>query len=345
MPVGPGLFRRWLVATPLVLAGLVPPIVLADLLAVWQNWASRHSPVPDVVRELTPAIAIWTGMALVAGLIALLVARAAVTDWPKICLLTMTPTLVAFVLVGVISGLASGNRVQLLFLLDIPAAAGLGAGGYLLVRAGVRRLAEPAALDNLGTGLDVRLALPAGANLLLRRDRLVITEGGKRSTISYYDYRTVRTGREEESGVEVLAASRRRLIRVPAEQVRPLIAAITFRMRSVRADPMFQVRRDSYRRMGGGARLAAARSAADTLSGRIPRVRSGLSPMAFTVLLMATMPVASVILIIAATLTGGSQQRDMVFGAVFAVAVGLWAHIRFWRRRAARRYLETRQDR
>jgi hypothetical protein len=336
------------VATPPVVAGLVVPIVLADLLAVWQNWASRHAPLPDVIRQLTPAIAIWTGMALVAGLIALLIARAAVTDWPRICLLTMIPTLLAFVLVGIISGLASGNRVQLLFLLDIPVAAALGAGGYLLVRVGVRRLVEPAALDNLDTGLDVRVAgfsAAAGANLLLRKDRLVITEGRERSVISYYDYRTVRAGGDEEPGVEVLAASHRQLIPAAPEQVQPLIAAITQRVRYVRADPMFQVRRDVYRRMGGGARLATARSAADSLSGRIPRVRSGLPPMAFTVLLMAAMPVASVILIIAATQTGGSQQREMVFGAIFAVAVGLWAHIRFWRRRAARRYLETRPDR
>jgi hypothetical protein len=282
----------------------------------------------------------------VAGLIAILIARFEVTAWPKICLLTITPTLVAFVVVGVVSALVSHNRLYLLFLLDIPLAAGLAAGGYLLVRAGVRRLVEPAALDNISTGLDVRIPLRDGASLLLRHDRMVITEGAERSVISWYDYRTVRPGQDDEPGVEVLAASHRRLIPVEPVRVQPVIAAIIGRLRHVRANPLFQVRRDNYRELGGVDRLQTARATANTLSTRArPETGNALSPMGFAVLLMVTMPVATIVLIIAATQTGGSQQKELVLGAVAAAAIGLWAHIRFWRRRAARRYLETRPDR
>jgi hypothetical protein len=346
LPDGPGLFRRWLLATPAVAVGLVLPMVVADGLTVWQNWIPRNSPLTDVIRDLIPAMDLWTGLALVAGLVALLVSRLAVTAWPKICLLTMTPTLVAFVLVGAVSGLVSDNRLHLLYLLDIPVAAGLAAGGFLLVRTGVRRLIEPAALDTIGTGLDVRIPVRDGADLLLRHDRMVITEDGERSVISWYDYRTVRAGQDEEPGVEVLAASQRRFIPMAAARVQPVLAAIVGRTRYVRGKPMFQVRRENYRRMGSVPNLVATRATAKTLSNRwYPGSSAGLSPMGFAVLLMVTMPVAAIVLAIAATQTGGSQQKELVLGAAAAAAIGLWAHIRFWRRRAARRYLETRPDR
>src|SRR6266540_7263528 len=111
------------------------------------------------MQQIAPGVAIYSGFALVAGLIAIAVSRFEVTAWPKISLLTMTPSLVAFAAIGAGSGLASDSRAYLLFLLDIPLAVGLGFGGYLLVHVGVRRLTEPAARDIVATGFDVRVPL------------------------------------------------------------------------------------------------------------------------------------------------------------------------------------------
>jgi hypothetical protein len=345
LPDGPGLARRWLVATQLMTVGLLAPIVLADVLSGWQNWASRRSAsVSEVVGQFAPGVAIWSGFALVAGLVAIAVSRFEVTAWPKICLLTMLPSLVAFVAIGAGSGLASDNRAYLLFLLDIPLVAGLAAAGYLLVRAGVHRLIEPAGKDTIATGLDVRVPLREGASLLLRHDRMVIIEDGRREAISWYDYRTARASRDAEPGVEIIAVNGRRLILADPARVRPVLGAIIGRMRLVRARPAYLARRDDHRRVGDGRRQADTVKAAHSLDSGVAVGRS-IGSLGLVVLFMVTMPVATVVLLVASVNAPVGQRPGLAVGAVAAALIGIWAHVKFWRRRAARRWLETHSER
>ncbi|MFL6124774.1 hypothetical protein, partial [Actinophytocola sp.] len=131
LPPGPGLARRWSVGLPCVLGGMVLPMALADVVAVWHNWLTRPATaLSEVIADFTPAVALWSGLALLAGLVAVLVDRREVLAWPRIGLLVAAPSLVAMGVVGAVSGLRSANHWHLLLLLDVPLAALLGAGGF-----------------------------------------------------------------------------------------------------------------------------------------------------------------------------------------------------------------------
>jgi hypothetical protein len=330
LPSGPGLARRWWVTLPCLLAGTLLPVALADAVAVWHNWASRpDATLSRVIGDFAPAMALWSGLALLAGLVAILVTRREVTAWPRIATLTAAPSLVAMAVVGVVSGL--------LFLLDVPLAALLGLGGFLLVRLGVRRLVQPGA-DTLGTGLDVRIPLHGNDHLLLRHDRLVVVEGTERWAVSWYDFRAVQI---RDGDVELQATGgRRRMLRV--DDVSYVVAAIRLRAQWVRRQPRFAERRDQHRRVHGTRGAEAYRR------GRRPRTThapgTGLGPTGLVVLFMTVMPVSAIVLLVAAVNASSTDRPPMVIGVVASVVIGVWAHVRFWRRRAARRYLAAHTD-
>jgi hypothetical protein len=335
LPSGPGLAHRWWVALPCVVGGALLPVALADAVAVWHNWASRSGvTLSRVIADLAPAVALWSGLALLAGLVAVLVARRGVTVWPRIAALAAAPSLVAMAVVGVVSGLGSHP----LFLLDVPLAALLGAGGVLLVRLGVRRLVEHPGADTLDTGLDVRIDLSGADHLVLRADRLVVVEGTERWAVSWYDFRTLRADPAE---VEFQATGgRRRTVR--ADDAAAVVAAVRLRVQWVRRHPRFAERRDRHRRAHGTRGTEAYRS------GRRPRTShapgTGLGPTGLVVLFMTVMPVAAVVLLVAAVHASSVDRPPMVIGVVASVVIGAWAHARFWRRRAARRYLAAHPD-
>lgn len=330
LPPGPGLARRWWVTLPCVLAGTVLAVVLADAVAVWTNWASRRGAALSVVTgQFAPGVAIWSGLALFAGLVAVLVTRREVTAWPRICGLVVVPSLLAMAVVGVVAGLSR----NLVFLLDVPLAALLGIGGFLLVRFGVRRVVERPAEDTLDTGLDVRIDLPKG-HLLLRHKDLVLVRGKERWALSWYDFRAVRAG----EGVEIQATGgRRRSVPVEADRVAFVVAAVQTRAQWVRRRPEFAARRDEHRRAHGTRGAQAYRRARAPRGSYAPG--TGIGTSGLTVLFMTVMPVAAIVLAVAAVNAASPDRPPMVLGVVASVVIGGWAHIRFWRRRAARRYL------
>src|SRR5262245_52096164 len=147
LPPGPGLARRWWVTAPCTFAGIVLPVALADVVAVWHNRASRPgAALSAVIRQFAPGMGIWSGLALLACLVALIVTRREVTAWPRIGVLTAAPSLVAMGIVGVAAGMPWA-------LIDVPLAILAGIGGFLLIRAGVRRITEHPGTDTLDTGL------------------------------------------------------------------------------------------------------------------------------------------------------------------------------------------------
>jgi len=336
VPSGPGLARRWWVTLPCLLAGTLLPVALADAVAVWHNWASRpDATLSRVIADFAPAVALWSGLPLLASLIAVLVTRREVTAWPRLATLAAAPSLVAMAVVGAVSGLSS----HLFFLLDVPLAALLGVGGFLLVRLGVRRLVQQPGADTLDTGLDVRIPLHGTDHLLLRHDRLVVVEGTEKWAVSWYDFRTVRVG--ATSGVEVVATGgRHRMLRV--DDASYVVAAIRQRAQWVRRHPRFAKRRDQHRRMHGARGTEAYRRARRPRTSHAPG--TGLGPTGLIVLFMTVMPVAAVVLLVAAVNAPSADRPPMVIGVVASVVIGVWAHLRFWRRRAARRYLAAHTD-
>lgn len=326
LPPGPGLARRWRVTLPCVLAGILLPIVLADALAIGSNAVSRAVDLPRVAADFTPAVALWSGLPLVAGLVAVLVTRREVLAWPRIGALVTAPSLAAMAVVGVVAGP--------LFWLGVPLAALLGFGGFLLVRLGVRRLVERPGADTLGTGLDVVVPLGGADHLLLHHDRMVAVVGTDRWAVSWYDVRTVRAG---ASGVEVLATGGRRRA-LPAEDVALVVAAVRLRFRWVRRHPSFAARRDEHRRAHGTRTVAASRPRSSRAPG------TGIGTTGLTVLFMAVMPVSAIVLVFAAVHANPADRPPMVIGVVASVVIGVWAHVRFWRRRAAQRYLSAHPD-
>jgi hypothetical protein len=302
------------VTLPCVVAGTLLPVALADAVAVWHNWASRPGvALPLVVAEFAPAVALWSGLALLAGLVAVLVTRREVTAWPRIGVLAAAPSLVAMAVVGVASG-------RLLFLLDVLLAALLGVGGFLLVRFGVRRLVERPGADTIDTGLDVRVDLRGTGHLLLRHDRLVV-EGTEKWAVSWYDFRTMRV---RDGDVEILGAGRRSL-HVDQDRVSFVVAAIRLRARWVRRHPRFAARRDEHRRRPEAYRRRPRDSHAPG---------TGLGATGLTVLFMVVMPVSAIVLFVAAVSAGPADRPPLVIGVIASVVIGVWAHIRFWRRRA-----------
>jgi hypothetical protein len=174
---------------------------------------------------------------------------------------------------------------------------------------------------------------------MLRHDRLVIVEGTERWAVSWYDFRTVRVG--ATSGVEVVATGgRHRMMRV--DDVSYVVAAVRLRAGWVRRHPRFAERRDQHRRAHGTRGAEAYRR------GRRPRTShapgTGLGPTGLVVLFMTVMPVSAIVLLIAAVNASSPDRPPMVIGVVASVVIGVWAHIRFWRRRAARRYLAAHTD-
>lgn len=315
-----------------MLAGILLPVVVADVVAVWHHWLIRPgAPLSRVIADFVPAVALWSGLALLAGLVAMLVTRREVTAWPRIGVFTAAPSLVAMGVVGGVSGLSSAQRWHLLFLFDVPLAALLGAGGFLLVRFGVGHLVEQPGVDTLDTGLDVRVNLRATDHLLLRHDCLVVVEAAERWVVSWYDLHTVRGG----DGVEVLATGRRRRLRVDQERVSSVVAAVRVRMRWVRRHSRFGARRDEHRRAHGTRGVAAYRRPRTT--SHVPG--TGLGVNGLTILFMTVMPVSAVVLLVAAVNAAAADRPAMGVGVVASVVIGSWAHVRFWRRRSARRYL------
>jgi hypothetical protein len=317
LPPGPGLARRWWVTLPCLLGGTLLPIALADAVAVWHNWASRpNADFSRVIAQFAPGVAIWSGLALIAGLIALLVTRRAVTDWPRIGVLTAAPSLVALAIIGGVAGLSW----NLLFLLDVPLAALLGVGAYLLIGIGVRRLVERAGADTIDTGLDVRLDLGEHSHLLLRHDRMVVVERTGKWAVSWYDFRALRV---RDGDVEVLGAGRR-VLRVDPARASFVVAAIRLRVQWVRRHPLFAARRDQHRRRRAPQRAYRGSYAPGT----------GIGATGLTIVFMVTMPVAAIVLVIAAVHAAPGDRPQMVIGVVASVVIGVWAHVRFWRRRA-----------
>jgi hypothetical protein len=335
LPSGPGLAHRWWVALPCLVGGTLLPVALADAVVVWHNRVSRSGvTLSRVIADFAPAVALWSGVALLAGLVAALVTRRGVTAWPRIAALVAAPSLVAMAVVGVVSGLGS----HLPFLLDVPLAASLGAGGFLLVRLGVRRLVEHPGADTLDTGLDVRVDLSGTDHLVLRADRLVVVEGSEAWAVSWYDFRTLRVG---PAGVEIQAnGGRRRTVRV--DDASSVVAAVRQRVRWVRRHPRFAERRDRYRRAHGTRGAEAYRRGSRPRTSHAPG--TGLGPAGLLVLFMTVMPLAAVVLLVAAVNASSADRPSMVIGVVASLVIGAWAHARFWRRRAARRYLTAHTD-
>ena len=347
LPAGPGLRSRWLIAAPCVLAGAVPPVVIANILAVRQNAATRDVPLADVARDFAPGIALWTAVPAVFGIVVLLLNRFAVTAWPPIIAAATAPTLLAFAIIGPVSGQVSATHRQPWYLLDIPAAMALGVDGYLLVRLGVRRLAEPAALDNLGSRLDVVLPRRRGGAVLLRHDRLVIIgRDGRRSVrraYSWHDFRFVPAKQTSDGELEVVAAGERYAFPVDPREATVIRAAIRARARSVRAEPGFEPERSAHRRAHPG-RARAARKTVDALTSQ--ELSGNLTPgfMLLVYIFMVVGPVGAVIGIIAVTQASPGNRTELILAVVADVVLGSLAHIKFWRLRAARRYLETHSD-
>jgi hypothetical protein len=333
LPAGPGLARRWWVALPCLVGGTVLPVALADAVAVWHSWASRSGvTLSRVIADFAPAVALWSGLPLLAGLVAVLVTRRGVTAWPRIAALVVVPSLVAMAVVGVVSGLGAHP----LFLLDVPLAALLGVGGLLLVRLGVRRLVEHPGADTLDTGLDVRIDLRGTGHLVLRDDRLVVVEGTERWAVSWYDFRTVRVG--DPAAVEVQATGgRRRTLR--ADDASSVVAAVRLRVQWVRRHPRFAERRDRHRRAHG---VRGAEAYRRPRGSHAPG--TGLGPTGLVVLFMTVLPVAAIVLLVAALNASPADRPPMVIGVVASLVIGAWAHARFWRRRAARRHLAAHSD-
>jgi hypothetical protein len=330
LPAGPGLARRWRVTLPCVLGGTLLPVALADTVAVWHNWASRPGvALSRVVTDFAPGVGIWSGLALLAGLVAVLVTRREVLTWPTIGTLTVAPTLVALAVVGVVAGVSS----HLLFLLDVLLAALLGVGGFLLVRFGVRRLTDRPGTDTLDTGLDVRIALRGSDHLVLRHDRLLVVTGTDRWAVSWYDFRTVRV---RDGEIEVLATGGRRRA-LSADRVSFVVAAIRLRILWVRRHPLFASRRDEHRR-AHGTRTVSRRPRASFAPG------TGIGTTGLTVLFMAVMPVSAIVLLFASVHASAADRPPMVLGVIASVIIGVWAHVRFWRHRSARHYLSTHPD-
>lgn len=340
LPAGPGLRSRWLIAAPCVLAGAVLPMVIADVLAVWQNWSTRDVPAAEVRHDFAPGIALWTVVPLLFGIVALALNRFEVTAWPRIIAGTVTPTLLAFAIIGP----ASGNP---LFLLDIPGAVALGLAGYLLARFGVRRLAEPAALDNVASRLDVRVPRHRGGSVLLRHDRLVIIGRDGRRTVrraySWHDFRFIPAKLNDAGELEVVAVGERYAFPVDPLEAPVIRAAIRARAQFVRGEPGFEAERSAHRRAHAG-RYRAARKTADALTSQ--ELSGNLTPgfMLLVYIFMVVGPVGAVVGIIAATQVAPGRRTEMILVVVADVVLGLLAHIKFWRRRAARRYLETHSD-
>jgi hypothetical protein len=322
VPPGPGLARRWWVTLPCVLAGTLLPVAVADVVAVWHNWASRPGVALSlVIAQFAPGVAIWSGLVLLAGLVAVLSTRREVTAWPRIGVLAVAPSLVALAVVGVVSP-------RPLFLLDVLLAVVLGVGGLLLVRFGVRRLVERPGVDTLDTGLDVRID-----HLLLRHDCVVVGSGTDRWAVSWYDFRTVRI---HDGDVEIQATGgRRRSLRV--DRASYVVAAIRMRVAWARRHPLFATRRDQHRRAHGTRAASAYR-----YGRRRPAsyaLGTGIGTSGLTVLFMAVMPVSAIVLLFAAVHASSADRPPMVLGVIASVVIGMWAHVRFWRRRSARRYL------
>lgn len=336
LPAGPGLRSRWLIAAPCVLAGAVLPVVIANVLAVWQNSTTRDVPLVEVRHDFVPGIVLWTVVPLVFGIVALIVNRFEVTVWPRIVAGVTAPTLLAFAIIGPASG-------QPWFLLDIPGAVALSVGGYLVVRFGARRLAEPAALDNLASRLDVLLPRRRGGAVLLRHDRLMIigTDGRRtvRRAYSWHDFRFVPAKQTSDGELEVVSAGERYAFPVDPLEAPVIRAAIRARSQHVRAEPGFERARSAHR----GGHRDRARAAQELL--RRPTYQTGRKSLwALVLLFMVVGPVGAVIATIYATQVSSDQRPQMILVVVADVVLGSLAHIKFWRLRAARRYLETHSD-
>lgn len=325
---GPGLARRWAVALPCLAGGTLVPVAVADGVAVWHNAVARHAALGVVVGDFAPAVGLWSGLPLLAGLVAVLVTRREVTAWPTIGALVAAPSVVAMAVVGVAAAVGD----NLLFLLDVPLAGLLGVGGFLLVRLGVRRLVERPGVDTLDSGLDVRV----GGHLLLRHDRLVVS-GTEKWAVSWYDFRAARV---RDGDLEIQATGgRRRSMR--ADMAADAVAAIGRRATWVKRHPLFAARRDEHRRAHGTRGAEAYKRGRRVPASYAPG--TGIGSGGMTVLFMVTMPVAAVVLTIGAATTS-TDRAPLVLGVVASVVIGVWAHVRFWRRRAARRYLAAHPD-
>jgi hypothetical protein len=345
LPAGPGLPRRWLVAAPCVIAGAVLPMVIANVLAIWQNWATRTVSLAEVRHDFAYGIAIWTEIASVFGVAALIANRFEVTKWPAIIVRTMTPTLLAFAIIGPASSSASRTYHQPLFLLDIPGAVALGMAGYLLVRFGVRQLAEPAAWDNIDSRLDVRVPRHRGGSVLLRHDRLFIIGKDGRRTVrrgySWLDFRFVPGKLTDESELEVVVDGERYAFPVDPLEAPVIRAAIRGRAHFVRTDPLFQRKQNAHRRSHPG-RYRSSRTIVDALTSQEHSSNPTIPGFMFLVkILMFVGPVGAVVLTIAATQESPDKRSQLIVAIVADIVLGLAAHLKFWRLRAARRYLET----
>ncbi|MFL6120475.1 hypothetical protein, partial [Actinophytocola sp.] len=151
-------------------------------------------------------------------------------------------------------------------------------------------------------------------------------------------FRSVRVAGDQ---VEVLATGRRRRS-LSTDQAAYVLAAIRLRQRWVRRHPRFAVRREEHRRAHDTRGVEAYRQ------GRRPRTShapgTGLGATGLLVLFMVVMPVAATVLLVAAVHAASPDRPPMVIGVVASVVIGIWAHLRFWRRRAARRYLAAHPD-
>jgi hypothetical protein len=347
LPAGPGLRIRWLIAAPCVLAGAVLPLVIANVLAVWQNSVTRDLPLAEVLHDFAPGIALWTAVPAVFGIIVLILNRFAVTAWPGIITGMTVPALLAFAIVGPVSGQVSANHRQPWYFLDIPGAVALGIGGYLLVRFGVRRLAEPAALDNLASRLDVRVPRHRGGAVLLRHDRLVIigTDGRRtvRRAYSWYDFRFVPAKQTSDGELEVVAAGERYAFPVDPLEAPVIRAAIRARAQHVRVEPGFEPERSAHRREHPG-RSRTARKTVNALTSQ--ELSRNLTPgfMLLVYIFMVVGPVGAVVGIIGLTQASPDNRTELILVVVADVVLGTLAHLKFWRLRAARRYLETHSD-
>lgn len=342
LPAGPGLRRRWLVAGPVGVAGLLLPVVIASVLAVWENWASRTVTLADAVGDVTPPVAALTGIGLVIGIIAMLVNRFEVTSWPQFGAWATCPALFGLVVVGMVAT-KHGNP---LFLLDLPGAVALGVGSYTVLRFGVRQLAEPAALDNLLTRLDVRVPRQGGGSVLLRHDRLVIISGRpvRGRAYSWYDFRYVRVNPDDDGELEVVTVEERYTFPADQAEIPVIRAAIRQRAHHLRGQSDDIQQRAEHQRdhenRGRAARIMTSRLTSQDRGGGV-----GMSFMGLVYLFMVVGPVGAVVLTVLAIQASTPDQRTQaILAAVADTILGLLAHLKFWRLRAARRYLETHPD-
>lgn len=61
---------------------------------------------------------------------------------------------------------------------------------------------------------------------------------------------------------------------------------------------------------------------------------TGIGVTGLTVVFMVAMPVAAIVLFVAALQASGHDRPQMVIGVVASLVIGVWAHVRFWRRRS-----------